>query len=176
MSNSDIIINDGFIFINDNKYKCIFIDENTVEIDGLLIYCVHSNALYKFLSNKNVIISKCNQNELYIAENIKNSNIIVKKLMLHYQSTYFKYDPEDRILKERPECFDYINENNSKVKVEGYFVNSGLDMSVFLDRLYGDIHDMMHSEEEITEDMKIKFVHSDKLIDIEDGLKKYFKY
>ena len=167
--NSDIVCIDG------EKYRCKFINNDTIEIPGITLRYASNKKVCEFLSNKNIIVDECNSEAVFVAQNITNSHITIKKLILYYQSEYFEYYPEDRILKEKTELLDCKLENDTTILVEGYYMNSGLNISVFVDKLYEEVNSMIRNKNN-DEEKKITFIHSDKLIDISSDLKRCFKY
>jgi hypothetical protein len=168
------IINDTFISINDVKYKCSFIDDNTINIESKLLgNAIHKNVI-EFLSNKNIVIDECEERDFFVASNVKNSNIIINKLMLHYQSDCFEYNLDENTLIELDENLDYESRNGSKITVNGYYIYYGLEWSMRIDDLHKRVEYLM--KHNVNDDMKIKIIHSDKLIGIENCLKKCFTF
>lgn len=161
----------NFIEINEKRYNCLFINENTIKIDDYML-AKDDAKVHEFLSNKNIIIDECKEKYITYACNIKNSTITVKKLIIRYQSKYFKYYPEDKILKERTEMLDKIVGDNTRVIVESYYIYSGLEWSMDIT----DIDEYMDYLREHKNADKILLVHSDKLIGMVEGLEKYFNY
>jgi len=166
------IINNTTISINNVEYKCSFINDNTINIESGLLGDAKFNDVIDFLSNKNIIIDECNELDLFVASNVKNSNIVINKLMLHYQSDYFEYNPDENTLIELTENLDYKTRNGSKIIVNGYYIYYGLEWTMRIDELHEEVEYLM--KHNVNDDMKIRIVHSNKLIGIENCLKKCF--
>ena len=170
--NKFTIVDDEHILIHNVIYKCIFIDENTINIESRLLGAAIYKEVIEFLSNKNIVIDKCEELDLNIASNVENSNITVNVVKLHYQSNYFKYYPKDRVLKERTGVLDCVFKNGTKLTVKGYYLYTGLEWSMYPDAL----QDAVVNIENGTDNRKIKLIHSNKSIDMEEDLKKCFDY
>ena len=161
----------NFIEINEERYNCLFINENTIKIDDFML-AKNNDKVREFLSNKNIIIDECREKYITYACNIKNSTITVKKLIIRYNSKYFKYYPEGKILKERTEKLDRMVGDNTRVIIESYYIYSGLEWSIDIT----DIDEYMEYLSKHKNADKILLVHSNKLIGMVEGLEKYFKY
>ena len=105
--------------------------------------------------------------------NIKNSNVIIKKLILRYESKYFDYCVKTNKLVENI-CFEYKTMRDSKIKIEGYWINYGLGWSIIGDELYKRIYRILMNDEK--HGPRIKLIHSDKFIGMDESLKKCFDY
>jgi len=162
-----------FNSINKFKSKCTIIDDNTIKIDGSLLISTTDYDICNFLSNLNIIVDECDERELFMAGNIKNSNITIKKLILRYESEYFDYCIKSNKLIENI-CFEYETMYESKIKIEGYWINHGLEWSIIDNALHNKIQMMLLNDEKCGP--KIALIHSDKFIGMNKSLEKCFIY
>ena len=168
------VIDNTTISINNVKYKCTFIDNNTINIESRLLGNAIHDDVIEFLSNKHIIVDVCEETDLFVASNVKNSIITINKAMIHYQSDYFEYNPDENTLIELTEDLDYENRNGTKIIINGYYIYYGLEWSMLPDKLHNKVEYLMSHN--VNDDMKIRIIHSDKLIDIDACLKKCFNY
>ena len=162
-----------FNSMNELKSKCTIINDNTIKINSKLLMFSTNHDIRNFLSNLNIIVDECNEKELFMAGNIKNSNITIKKLILRYESEYFDYYEKSNRLVENI-CFEYETMDESKIKIEGYWINHGLDWSIIGGVLRDKIQMLLSNNKR--RGSKIILVHSDKFIGMEESLKKCFIY
>ena len=132
-ANKVVIIDENTISINDRKYKCKFINEHTINIESRLLGSTIFDGVIEFLSKKDIIIDVCEELDLHMVSNVKESNITIKKAMIHYHSDYFKYDSDTNVLTETD--LDCEFKNGTTVNVETYYMYYGLEWSMCPDEL-----------------------------------------
>ena len=98
--------------------------------------------------------------------------IIIDVLIVRYQSQCFEYLDEN-ILKEKENEFDYELGNGTKITINGYYINNGYGYTILPNELYQRVYNIIIHNKSYP---KIKIEHSNKLIGIEEYLKKCFEY
>ena len=166
-----VIIDDSTISINDRKYKCKFTDDHTINIESRLLGDAIFKDVSEFLSKKDITIDVCEELDLRMACNVKESKITVKKAMIYYHSDYFEYDPDTNALTETD--LDCEFGNGTILNVETYYMYYGLEWSMSRDKLEHMIEYL--SSHDVDEDEKIEFNHSGKLIGMDNCLENCFK-
>jgi hypothetical protein len=170
MTNRDLIIinKDNTITYQGVVYNYITKDDKII-IDGILLYELIHSEMIDFLSNKNIIVKECNEKQYHLLYNVYNSNVLIEKLIVRYNSEYFIYS--NYTLTEKSECFDFLSGRNSKIIVKGYYLNSGLDYTTDDNELSRIVDGIIFRNKKYK---KIKFIHSDKFIGMENYLKQVF--
>ena len=170
---SSIKINDDSILYDGHEFKYSLKDGNIILDKGFLLKFTINDVICDFLSNKNIIVKTCKEDELFMANNIKNSNIIINVLIVRYQSHCFEYLVDENILKEKENEFDYELGNGTKITINGYYINNGYGYTILPNELYQRVFDIIIRNKPYP---KIKIEHSNKLIGVEEYLKKCFDY
>jgi len=170
MSNSNLIIinKDNTITYQGVVYNYIAKDDKVI-IDGILLYELIHSEMIDFLSNKNIIVKECNEKQYHLLYNVYNSNILIEKLIVRYSSDCFTYS--NYTLIENPKYLDFLSGRNSKIVVKGYYINSGLDYTMDDNELCRIVDDIVFRNKK---HKKIKFIHSNKFIGMEDYLTNVF--
>ena len=172
MTNRDLIIinKDNTIIYQGIIYNYINKDDKII-IDGILLYELIHSEMIDFLSNKDIIVKECNEKQYHLLYNVYNSNILIEKLLIRYNSDCFTYS--NYTLTENSEYFDFLSGRNSKIVVKGYYINSGLDYAMDDNDLSEIVNGILFRNKKYR---KITFIHSDKFIDMENYLKQVFVF
>ena len=170
---SSIKINDDSILYDGHEFKYSLKDGNIILDKGFLLKFTTEDIICDFLSNRNIIVKTCKEDELFIAHNIKNSNITINVLNVRYQSNRLEYLPNENVLKEKKNEFNYELENGTKITINGYYIDNGYGYTIVPDELHQRVFDILIRNKSYP---KIKIEHSNKLIGVEPYLKKCFDY
>ena len=169
---SSIKINDDSILYDGHEFKYSLKNGNIILDNGFLLKFTTEDVICEFLSNRNIIVKKCKEDELFIANNIKNSNITIDVLNVRYQSDRLEYSVDEDILKEKKDEFNYESGNGTKITIKGYYIDNGYGYTIIPDELYQRVSDILRNKSY----SKIKIDHSNKLIGVEPCLEKCFDY
>ena len=170
MNASFAIIDDNHVMVNNRKFKCTFIDENTINIESRLLSETMNDDVCNFLSNKYIRVDNGREIDLYKAELIKNSHITIGYVPLYYQSTYFEYYPRGNAYKEMKDKLDRKLPNGTTIFIEKYYLDSGVVGSMCFNKLHEKIESLRSGKTS----NKIIFIHSNKLVGMDDCFEKYF--
>ena len=158
------------IIYNGVKYDAVIQDNLIVIFNGFILHNLIHDDFIQFMSNKNIIVAKCKEEEYSMCTNIYNSKILIKKLCLSYESDLFEYNDFNGSLIEKTDEFDFTTRRNTAIVVEGYYLCSDIELSIVNNPLYRHVCGLLRG----TNHHKIQLVHSNKFIGMEYSFNEVF--
>lgn len=150
-------------------YKYINEDDKII-IDGVLLNNLIFDEFVELLSNKNIIVEECNEKQYNLLFKLYNSNVLIKKLLVRYDSEYFIYS--NHSLKENDEYFEFTTSDNTNIIVEKYYINCGLDYTDSESELSKIANGILFRDEKYK---KIKLIKSNKFAGMDKALEDVFE-